>query len=191
MFSFFYFFILEVIPQSDIWLVKSVFIPWPGTLPAWWCLWPREASHLCEVPYSSCCSNSPYCQFSSESLSCADEFKPTFSSCRYLRSYVEVLGQFEFCAGDKYGSIRTILHATIQFDQHHLLRMLSFSSLYFWVLCKNWSVYRCMFLSLGLQFYWSTFLVCCAVFIAIEFWYNLKSDMMIEPKVLILFRIFT
>ena len=35
-----------------------------------------------------------------------------------------------FMQGDRYGSICSLLHADIQSDQHHLLKMLSFTALY-------------------------------------------------------------
>jgi hypothetical protein len=51
--------------------------------------------------------------------------------------YVEVL-DLSFVQGDKYGSICIHLHSNIQFDQHHLLKILSFfSSAYFGFFIKN------------------------------------------------------
>ena len=45
-----------------------------------------------------------------------------------LSSYTEVFDTLDlsFVQGDKYGSICILLHADIQLDQHHLLKMLSF-----------------------------------------------------------------
>jgi hypothetical protein len=45
-------------------------------------------------------------------------------------------------------SICIFLHADCQFDQHHLLKMLSFSTLWFWLLCQRSRVHKvCGFIS--------------------------------------------
>jgi hypothetical protein len=70
--------------------------------------------------------------FCSESL-CANEFEvvPNFLFYRvqYICPYPGVFDPFEvsFVLGGKYGSIRILLHAAIQYDQHHLLKVLFFS----------------------------------------------------------------
>lgn len=38
---------------------------------------------------------------------------------------------------DKYGPVWNLLHATIKFDQHYMLKMLSFFNVYFWLLYKK------------------------------------------------------
>ena len=53
--------------------------------------------------------------------------------------YVEVFDPFgvNFMQVSTYGFICILLHAEIEFDQHHLLKILSFfSSVYFWPLCQ-------------------------------------------------------
>jgi hypothetical protein len=67
---------------------------------------------------------------------CSRRF-PTFSSIRFsvygfmLRYLVQL--NWYFLLGDKYGSILILLHAHIQLDQYHLLKMISFYSLYIFV----------------------------------------------------------
>jgi hypothetical protein len=55
---------------------------------------------------------------------------PTFSSIRFSQPYFTLrsLTQLDlsFVQGDRYGSICILLHADIQLDHHHLLKMLSF-----------------------------------------------------------------
>ena len=41
------------------------------------------------------------------------------------------------------------LHVAVQFSQEHLLETLSFSIVYFCILCHRWGDHRCMGLSLG------------------------------------------
>lgn len=48
-----------------------------------------------------------------------------------------------FVQGDKYGSVCILLHADIQNDQGHLLKVLSFINMYFWLLYQN----SCQFLN--------------------------------------------
>jgi uncharacterized membrane protein YwaF len=43
-----------------------------------------------------------------------------------LRSLIHLDMDMSFVQGDKYGSICILLHADMQLDQHHLLKMLSF-----------------------------------------------------------------
>jgi hypothetical protein len=68
-----------------------------------------------------------------------------------LRSLTHL--DLSFVQGDKYGSIFIFLHTDYQLDQHHLLTMLSFFHVYFWLLCQRSSVRKCVVLFLGLQFY--------------------------------------
>jgi hypothetical protein len=55
---------------------------------------------------------------------------PTFYSIKFHVSgfMLKSLSQLDlsFVQSDKYGAICSLLHADIQLDQHHLLRMLSF-----------------------------------------------------------------
>jgi len=55
-----------------------------------------------------------------------------------------------FVRGDGYGSICILLHAEIQLDQHHRLKMLFFPLYVFGFFVKNPSVHRCVDLLLGL-----------------------------------------
>ena len=85
-------------------------------------------SHLLIVVLSACtigalCKNLP-------PVSMYSRISPTFSSVRFslsgfmLRSLIYL--DLSFVQGDKYESIWILLHADIQFDQYHLLKMLSF-----------------------------------------------------------------
>jgi hypothetical protein len=60
---------------------------------------------------------------------------PTLSSISVsgfiLRSFIH--WHLSFVLGDKYGSICILLDADIQLDQHHVLKILSFFSMYFWL----------------------------------------------------------
>jgi hypothetical protein len=81
---------------------------------------------------------------------------PRFFSIRVRKSGL-MLGSFihfklTFMQDDKYGSICTPLHTAIQLGQHHLLKRLSFSVVYFWLLCQNSDFHRYVQLCLGLQF---------------------------------------
>ena len=55
-----------------------------------------------------------------------------------LRSLIHL--DLSFVQGDKYGSICILLHADIQLDQHHLLKMLSF---FHCMVLASLSKYRC------------------------------------------------
>ena len=69
---------------------------------------------------------------------------PTFSSMRFsvvgfiLRSLIH--SDLSFV----HGSIFILLHIDIQLCQHHLLNMLSFSILYFLLLCQKSDIDRCV-----------------------------------------------
>ena len=81
---------------------------------------------------------------------------PTFSSIRFtvsgfmLRSLIHL--NLSFVQGDRYGSIFILLHADIQLDQHHLLKMLSFIRCIFLASLAESCVHRHLDLLLGLQF---------------------------------------
>jgi hypothetical protein len=56
-----------------------------------------------------------------------------------LRSLIHL--DLSYVQGDKYGSVCIILHADIQLDQQHLLKMLSlFFVVWFWIFCQKSSV---------------------------------------------------
>jgi hypothetical protein len=82
---------------------------------------------------------------------------PTFSSIRFsvsgfmLRFLIHL--DLSFVQGDKYGMIFSLQHTDYQLDQHHLLKMLSFSTVWFSFLCQRSSVHLYVSLFLGLQFY--------------------------------------
>jgi hypothetical protein len=81
---------------------------------------------------------------------------PTFSPIRFrvsgfmLRSLIYL--DLTFIQGNKYGSICILLHADIHLSQHHLLKTLSFSIVWFWLLCQKSSVHMYVLLFLGLWF---------------------------------------
>ena len=68
-----------------------------------------------------------------------------------LRSLIHVY--LSFVQGNKYVFIITFLHRDIQLYQPHLLEMLYFSILYYWLLCHSSSLCKCVVLLFGLQFY--------------------------------------
>jgi hypothetical protein len=65
---------------------------------------------------------------------------PTLSSIRFtvsgfmLKSFIYL--DLSFVQGNKYGPIFIFLHTDNQLDQYHLLKLLSFSIVYFWLLCQ-------------------------------------------------------
>ena len=77
----------------------------------------------------------------------------TFCSIRFsvsgfiLRSLIQL--DLSFVQGDKYGPICILLHADIQLDQHHLLKMFSLFHCMSWFLCQ---IQVCVCLFLGLCF---------------------------------------
>ena len=56
------------------------------------------------------------------------------------------------CVGDRYGSICILPHVDTQLDQHYLLKLLSFSIVFFWLLYQKSGVHRCVYLFLDPQF---------------------------------------
>jgi hypothetical protein len=79
----------------------------------------------------------------------------TLSSVRFsvsgfvLKALVHI--DFSFAQGDKYECICILLHADIQFDQHHFWKML-YEHLYFWLFSQKSGVQRHVDLCLCLQF---------------------------------------
>ena len=71
---------------------------------------------------------------------------PTFSSIRcsvsdlILRSLIYL--DLSFVQGDKYRPICILLHVDCQLEQHHLSKMPSFSTVWFWLLCPRSTVPR-------------------------------------------------
>jgi hypothetical protein len=59
-----------------------------------------------------------------------------------LRSLIHF--DLSFVQGDSYGTICIILHAHIQLDQPHLLKMIFFFLVWFFLLCQKSSVHRFM-----------------------------------------------
>ena len=100
-----------------------------------------------------------------------------------------------FVQGDKNRSICILLPADLQLDQHHLLKMLSFSTVWFWLLYQRSSNHRCVGLFLDLQFYSIDLPVCLCTntmwFLSLLLYsiYSLKSGMVIPSEVLLLLRI--
>jgi hypothetical protein len=89
-------------------------------------------------------------------------FFPTLFSVRFivldfiLRSLFHL--HLNFVLGDKIGFTFIILDADTQLDQHYLLKMVSFFSLYSWLLYQKLDGH--MYLCLGLQFIFSDQCVC-------------------------------
>lgn len=88
-----------------------------------------------------------------EALSCADKFKPVPHSLS-VRSRVAGLFCWSWVLySDRYGSVFVLVHAAIQFDYQHLLKMpFFFSSVYFFLLCQKLGAHRCIYLCLCFQF---------------------------------------
>jgi hypothetical protein len=82
---------------------------------------------------------------------------PTFSPIRFSFSgfmwrsliYLNLI----FVQENKSESICILLHVDRQLKQHHLLKVLSFSTGWFWSLCQRSSHHRCVDSFLNLQFY--------------------------------------
>jgi len=93
------------------------------------------------------------------------------------RSLIHLELSFVYC--EKYASICILLHADIQFDQHHLLKIFSFfPNAYFWLLYQN------VFIGVWIYdwvFSWIP-LINVSVFIAIPCcFYNYSS--IIQPEI--------
>jgi hypothetical protein len=61
--------------------------------------------------------------------------------------------ELSFMKVDKYEPIFIFLHTDIQLDKNHLLMMLYFSIVYFWLLCQKLSVHKYMVFFLRLKSY--------------------------------------
>ena len=109
----------------------------------------------------------------------------TFSSIKFsvygfmLRSLIHL--DLSFVHGDKYGSVLILPQADIQFDQHHLLKVLSFfSSVYLSSFLIVYCLWLCGFISgSSIRFYSSTCLLLrhnkdFFFFITIALYYNLR-----------------
>jgi len=88
-------------------------------------------------------------------VSMYSRFFPTFSSIRFIvsgfmcRSLIHL--DLSFVQEDKNGTICILLHADLQLNLHHLLKMLFF--FHWMVLAPLSSDHRCVGSFLGLQFY--------------------------------------
>ena len=84
-------------------------------------------SHLLVVN-PSVCANGVLFRKSSFNSSVNSRRFPTlsmrFSVCSFMLSLVHL--DLSIVQGDKYASVWILVHLAIQFDQHHLLKMLSF-----------------------------------------------------------------
>lgn len=123
---------------------------------------------------------------------------PTFPSIRFsvcsfmVRSLIH--RDLSFVQNERYGSIYIILHADLQFDQHHLRKILPFSSMHIWILYQKLCLHIGVELCLCFQFQWSTCLslsLCHVVLISIALLYSLRSGIMINPAALFLFQLFS
>ena len=103
--------------------------------------------------------------------------------CSFMLSSLIHL-ELSFVPGDRYGSISILLHVDIQFDQHHLLKILFFPRMCFWLL---WSKIGCplvcgFMLWSSIQFCWSIHLFSDNTMLFL-LPYNLKMRMAISPAV--------
>jgi hypothetical protein len=77
---------------------------------------------------------------------------PIFSSIRFSisgfmwSSLIHL--DFSFVQGDKNGSVCILLHVDLQLNQHYLLKMLSFSTGWFYLLCQRSADHR------GMVYFW-------------------------------------
>jgi hypothetical protein len=81
----------------------------------------------------------------------------TFSSSRFRVSGFMWMSLIHLCLnfvqGHKNGLIHILPHANSLFNHHHLLKIMSFSTGWFWLLCQRSGDHGCVGSSLGLQFY--------------------------------------
>jgi hypothetical protein len=74
---------------------------------------------------------------------------PSYSSIRFtvsgfmLRAVIHFGSHF--VQGNGYLSVYILLYADIQLDQHHLLKMLSFFIVSFWLLYQKSGIHRCVY----------------------------------------------
>ena len=105
-----------------------------------------------------------------------------------LRSLIH---EFTFVFGVRKWSSFILLHAAVQFSQHHLLKRPSFSIGYSFLLWSkvNWPYSQGFISGFSILFYWSRCLFLCqyyTVLITTALYYNLKSGVVI-PQVLFFF----
>lgn len=100
--------------------------------------------------------------------------------------------ELNFVQDNRYETISTLPHSVIQLNQHRLLMMLFFPSLWLvyqksggheWVWIYVWD---CSLIPLINKFFMTIAYSC---FFIIFLWYNLRSEIMIPPTVLLLCRI--
>lgn len=92
-----------------------------------------------------------------------------FSVCSFMVRPL-IHQDLSFVQDERYGSIYIILHADLQFNQHHLRKILPFSSMH---ICLHIGVEFC----LCFQLYWSTYLslsLCHVVLISIALLYSFE-----------------
>ena len=134
--------ILEIRPLSDVGLVK-IFSHYVGccfvlltvsfTLQK---LFSFRRSHFLIVSLSVCAAEVIFGKWSPEPM-CSSVLS-TFSSMKFsvvgftLRFFFYLLG-LDFVHGNRHGYIFILLHADSQACQYHLLKMPSFSIVYFWL----------------------------------------------------------
>ena len=126
------------------------------------------------------------------------EVAAVFSSRILIDSYLTFRAfihfEFIFVYGVRKWSSFILLHVTVQFSWHHLLKKLSFSHwIFFPALSKiNWQ-YSCEFISgFSILFYWSMCLFLCQYHIALittALWFNLKSGIVMPSALLFFFKI--
>lgn len=101
--------------------------------------------------------------------------------------------ELNFVQDNRNETISTFLHSVIQLNQHRLLMMLFFPSLWLvyqksggheWVWIYVWD---CSLIPLINKFFFYDNSI--LLFFIIFLWYNLRSEMMIPPTVLLLYRI--
>lgn len=106
---------------------------------------------------------------------------PTFPSIRFsvcsfmVRSLIH--RDLSFMQDQRYESIYIILHADLQFDQHHLRKILPFSSMHIWILHQKLCLHSGVEFCLWFQFQWSTCLSlsqCHVVLISIALLYSFE-----------------
>ena len=125
---------------------------------------PTEALFFHQVPLITCWHSFSACAIDFQIqgvVSCVNVFKAYFSNLSSIwfsgpgflfRSLVHLDLSFVQC--HKHGFVYILLHADILFNQHHLLKILSFfASVYFYHLYQKSGAHQCVDLYLDLQFY--------------------------------------
>ena len=113
------------------------------------------------------------------------------ASCLTFRSFIHF--DFIFVYGVRKWSRFVLLHVTVQFSQHHLLKRLSFSIGYSFLLCQRLVGYTFVGPFLG---FLSVPLICVSVFVPVpyclddySFVIQLKSGIVILPALVFFFKI--